>query len=79
MFGQPEVARHQAVVFVDLAVTMLPVVILAAGNAYLPDEVSSSYLGFVMIISHVINYLVTNVGFDPAGFQISPRLFFSSI
>ena len=63
--GQPEVARDLGVVFVDLAVTMLPIIILAARNAYALDEVAGGNLSFVGIISHVINHLVTNVRLDP--------------
>src|SRR5215831_11505542 len=79
VLGEPVIAWHPMVVLVDLAETLDPVLVLAAGDANPGQEAGDRDVGFVAPGADEIDELVASVVGDPAPGQSSPRLFFSSV
>jgi len=75
---QPEVAGNPAVVFVDFAVALPPVVELAGGQAQPENQRPRRDLGRVAPAAHEVDHLVARIVGYPLAFQISPRLFFKA-
>ena len=79
LIGQPAFAGHGVVVPVGLAPAAPPIVELAAADADPADEPGCRNLGFGRPFADVIDDFVADFGLCPAAFQVSPRLFFSSM
>src|ERR1700691_4197578 len=77
--GEPMIAWHPGVVFVDLAEARDPVLVLAARDADPGHEARDRDVGCVAPSADEIDQLVARVVGDPAAGQSSPRLFFSSV
>ena len=74
---EPPVARHPAVVFVPLAVAILPVVELALADAQPADELPGRNLRALVPTAHVIDHFVAGVVGNPTSVQSSPMDFFA--
>lgn len=77
--GEPVIARHPGVVFVDFAEAMFPEVELAGADA---DPAEEARLGDVALLgpgADEIDEVVADVVGDPLPGQSSPRLFFSEV
>lgn len=74
----PVITRDAGVMFVDLAVTILPGVPLAGMDAQPVDELLGSEIGLVDPAVDEINDRVTRVMGNPRATQSSPRSFFSA-
>ena len=79
VLGEPMIARHPGIVFVDFAEALDPVVILTARDADPGDEARDRDVGFVGPGADEIDEQVARVMGDPTFVQGSPRLFFSSV
>jgi hypothetical protein len=77
--GEPMIARDPGVVLVDLAEAPLPVVELAGADADPGDEATEGDFGLVAPGADEIDDGVASIVGDPTTFQLSPRLFFSSV
>ncbi len=75
---QPEIAGNPAVVLVDLAVALPPVVELTGRDAEPLDEPPGADLGLLRPAPDEIHDLVPHIVRDPDPGQSSPRLFFSA-
>jgi hypothetical protein len=74
---EPPIARDLAVVLVDFAVTVLPVVKLTCAQAEPTQELTSRKLRAVGPMLDVVDNLVTRVVGNPGSVQSSPSSFFS--
>ena len=79
VLGEPMIARHPSVVFVDLAEACDPVLVLAAADADPGHEVRDGDVGLVRPGADEIDDRVARVVGHPAAVQSSPYLFFSSV
>jgi hypothetical protein len=77
--GEPVVARDPGVVLVDLAEAVFPVVELAGADADPADEAPEGDVGLGAPGADEIDDGVAGVVGDPATFQGSPSVFFSSV
>jgi hypothetical protein len=77
--GKPVIAWDPGIVLVDLAEASLPVVELAGADADPGDEACDGDLGLVAPGADEIDDGVAGIVGDPAAFQISPSVFFSSV
>lgn len=76
---QPEISRDLPVMFVDLAITLAPVIELADSDSQPADEGGKGNIGLLMPKVNKINYRISSVMGNPGGLQTSPMLFFSAI
>jgi hypothetical protein len=76
VLGEPVVARHPVVVFVDFAKASFPIVELAGRDAEPAEQACGRDFGFVAPGADEIDELVAGVVRRPTAFQFSPRLFF---
>ena len=74
---EPPVAGNPAVMLVDLAVALPPVIELALADAEPPDDLLGRDLRSVRPIANVINDVVASVVGNPGSSQSSPSTFFS--
>ena len=74
---EPPVARNLAVVLVDLAVAMIPVVKLAGSQPEPAQQLSGGQLGALGPVVQVVDDLVAGVVGNPGSVQSSPSSFFS--
>jgi hypothetical protein len=74
---EPPVAGNPAIMFVDLAVTLPPVVELALADAQPLDELLGRDLRPIRPVASVIDDLVTGVVGNPGSGQSSPSTFFN--
>lgn len=65
---QPEITGDQGIVLIDLAVALLPVVILAGGNAQPVNEVRHSDAGAFGPVLDEVNHRITDIMGDPGRF-----------
>jgi hypothetical protein len=72
---EPMITWHPGVVFVDLAIALLPVVELAFGDLDPGDEAFGRNLGFVGPGLDEVDDLVAGVVGSPGAGQVSPRFF----
>ena len=79
VIGEPMIARHPGVVFIDFAEASFPVVKLAGADADPREEAGRGDIGFVAPVADEIDDLIADVVGDPLAGQGSPRLFFSSV
>jgi hypothetical protein len=77
--GEPVIARDPGIVLVDFAEALFPVVELAGADADPGDEATEGDVGLVAPGADEIDDGVAGIVGDPAAFQGSPRLFFSSV
>jgi len=77
--GEPVIARHPGVVFVDLAEAGLPVIELAGADAEPGQKASHGDLRLLAPGADEIDELIAAVMGDPAALQISPSSFFKSV
>jgi hypothetical protein len=75
---QPEIAGNPAVVLIDLAIALPPVVELAGGDVEPRDELPGADLGLLRPAPDKINNLVPRVVRDPDSGQSSPISFFNA-
>ena len=73
---EPPVAGDLAIVLVDLAVTVLPVVELAGAQAKPTQELTSRKLRAVGLMLDVVDDLISRVMGNPGSVQGSPSTFF---
>ena len=74
---EPPVAGNPAVMFVDLAVTLSPVIELAQAKAQPLDEPLGRNLRSFRPIANVVDDLIASVMGNPGSSQSSPSTFFS--
>ena len=79
LVGEPMIAWHPGVVFVDFAEARDPVLVLAAADADPGHETRDGDIGLVGPGADEIDDRIARVMRDPALGQGSPRLFFSSV
>jgi len=79
VIGEPMIARHPGVVFIDFAEACFPVVELAGADLDPGEEAGRGDVGFVAPGADEIDDLIADVVGDPLAGQGSPRLFFSSV
>ena len=65
---QPEITGDQGIVLIDLAVALLPVVILAGGNAQPVNKVRHSDAGALGPVLDEVNHRITDIVGDPGRF-----------
>ena len=73
--GEPMIAWHPGVVFIDFAEARFPVVELAGADADPGEEASRGDVGFVAPRADEIDDLIAGVVGDPLAGQGSPRFF----
>ena len=74
---EPPIAWNPAVVLVDLAETLPPVVELALSDAQPGDKLLGRDLGSIRPITSVVDDLITSIVGNPGSSQSSPNSFFS--
>src|SRR5690606_20460583 len=74
---QPPVARRLAVVLVDLAVAIFPLVELAGGELQPAEQTFGRKFGACLPVLHVVDHLVARVVGNPTSVQSSPLAFFA--
>src|SRR5207244_9496423 len=77
IFGEPMIARHPGIVFIDLAEAVLPIVELAGADADPGKKAGHRDIGLVVPGADEIDDSIADVVRHPATFQISPRFFFN--
>ena len=73
---EPEVAGYQAIMFIYLAVAVLPAVILARRNAQPLDKSRHSDTALLSPVVNNVDHGIANIMGDPGRGQRSPRSFF---
>jgi hypothetical protein len=74
---KPPITRDRAVVLIDFAVTVLPVVELTCAQAEPTQKLTCRKIRAVGPVLDVVDDLVTRVVGNPGSFQSSPSSFFS--
>ena len=75
VLGEPVVAWHPSVMFIDFAIALFPVVELAGAQADPTEKAAASDLGLIGPGADEINEVVAGIVGDPAALYISPRFF----
>jgi len=79
LVGEPVIARHPGVMFVDFAEACFPVVELAGADADPGHKAVHGDLRFVRPGANEIDEIVADIVGHPAAFQISPSSFFKRV